>query len=77
MRPVTQCERCDMRSYQKVENDCAEAYRAIFLLRDALQMMVDWCEVPYCETYQPVIKARGALKEVAKLTATAHKPTDN
>jgi hypothetical protein len=46
-------------------------------LRDALQEMVDWCEVPYCETYQPVIKARGALKEVAKLTATAHKPAND
>jgi hypothetical protein len=29
MRPMTQCERCAIRSYQQVENDCADAERRL------------------------------------------------
>ena len=36
-RPMTQCERCAIRSYQRVEDDCADAQRELTELREAVR----------------------------------------
>ena len=69
-RPMTQCERCAIRSYQKLENDCADAERRLIELQEAVRWERECLRVhddrfaPYVETWEHYIAARA---EVDKL----------
>ena len=81
MRPTTQCERCALRSYQKVEDDCAGAYGMMSKLSRSLEEMLAFCDVPFGETYEQVINSRTVLMEygrlIGKSVTSAHQPAND
>ena len=63
-KSITQCERCAIRSYQRVEGDCADAERRLAELKDALRRIANYSAYgDYNEEEKKLFTERNRLAE--------------